>query len=1042
MKPSESFVPRTAIILAPLAALMAAPAVAAPKIELGLPLGRNALQTNETIPLTVVRSDTAELTADTLTVTLTGEDLSSIVATFPAAAVPTVDGVARATEHLNLDVRQLRPGRYTVTVKTNGGSDSANIEVYSALRRSTYKLINWGTPHGAANQRIQGEDGLGFNTMYDKPGDMTEYIRAGVDVVPVNVMSGGHQMDLRSDADWSDPYVTRGGTRRVSRVAFQYRSFPNFIGINYYDEPGLTWYSDPVTKEWTPHGIPSQVRSFQSAFDRAAPRYNTVDPTKPADAAAWKEWASWKLGFMDAAWHEAAYGQAQVRPDIVSNTQSQYGWTAFTDGYYFNVVRSLSVVSGHGGYDDLNGGYFCPSYFLEMARARDRDRPNWYLPTWYPSSAGDLTRLENSLCFAVGIQGIMTPPPNEPTGNPAAKSAAIEGNHIMGRLGTIFDTMQDTPRPVALLYSMSNNLQLQTQDREVTYAHATKQGASMLLAYLAGQFSQQPVQAVVDEDVIDGTLAAKHKAVILASVTYLDPKVIQGLEEFAAGGGLVLKTSDTTVNVKGSIDLGVTPQLPEQAQADAMFKQILASANRNWALMQPFQTVAKFEEGAAPLAKALTAQLAKAGIGPVFGTDQSEIVAQAHGSGDVDYVFAINATNDRPKGTKLGILPATATLSLPADGRPIYDALTGTPLSEGKGAVFAPTGKNLAGKISFGPGEMRVFARTARPIGGVRLTTPLVSTNLTRLAPEDAPTQLSFSAGFVDAGGRILSGSVPMRVQVTDPLGVTRYDLYRATKDGMLALNLPLAANDAAGSWKVAVTELLSNKVDSAAFNYKPAARNGSIVGETPRAVMFPGEADHLFRFVRANQDVTIVPGAGGGYQAAAERLQKILAPWGVRATIMDVAQATKGRNLTEDEASTWIGLNYTPHGSIKAGDGNTPVQSGFAVRGAAILLGTAEDNPLIKALNDEHFLPYQAKKGVFPGQGRGFVAWQRDGIGPAQESVTLIAHDPAGINEAVGSFYEAAAGMQPLTRWTLPDTASVTPATTVVAAAAPAPKS
>ena len=25
-----------------------------------------------------------------------------------------------------------------------------------------------------------------------------------------------------------------------------------------------------------------------------------------------------------------------------------YGWSAFTDGYYFNVVRSLPITSGHG----------------------------------------------------------------------------------------------------------------------------------------------------------------------------------------------------------------------------------------------------------------------------------------------------------------------------------------------------------------------------------------------------------------------------------------------------------------------------------------------------------------------------------------------------------------------------------------------------------------------------------------------------------------------------------------------------------------------
>jgi hypothetical protein len=46
-------------------------------------------------------------------------------------------------------------------------------------------------------------------------------------------------------------------------------------------------------------------------------------------------------------------------------TQSQYGFPAFGDGYYFNVTRSLPITSGHGGYHDFGPGYFNPSFTLE-----------------------------------------------------------------------------------------------------------------------------------------------------------------------------------------------------------------------------------------------------------------------------------------------------------------------------------------------------------------------------------------------------------------------------------------------------------------------------------------------------------------------------------------------------------------------------------------------------------------------------------------------------------------------------------------------------
>ncbi len=79
-------------------------------------------------------------------------------------------------------------------------------------------------------------------------------------------MGGAHQMDMRSECDWSDPYVTRGGTRRVARRAFVDRTRPNVLGVHFYDEPGLTWTKSPVNGEFTPHTVPSQLRSYRSAF--------------------------------------------------------------------------------------------------------------------------------------------------------------------------------------------------------------------------------------------------------------------------------------------------------------------------------------------------------------------------------------------------------------------------------------------------------------------------------------------------------------------------------------------------------------------------------------------------------------------------------------------------------------------------------------------------------------------------------------------------------------------------------------------------------
>ncbi len=999
-------------------AVLAATAQAA-TVEIQMPLKRTAYQTNERIDLAVVRSDAQALAAGELAVTLTGDDASRMRFAFPVAAAAVQGKDARATEHVHLNGRLLRPGQYTVAVSVNGATTNAAFRVFSHVRRSSFKLINWGRAKGS-QQLLQGEEDLGFNLFYGHYADDAEagFIQAGVDVMGCCVMSGGHQMDLRMECDWSDPYVTRGGSQRVARKALEDRARPNVPGVHFYDEPGLTWFKNPETGLSTPHEVPAQLRSYASAFGTLPPVSHKMDPINPAQVAAWKHWALWKLGFMDAAWKESAFAVSQVRADYLSLTQSQYGWSAFTDGYYFNVVRSLPIISGHGGYHDFGLNYFNPSWFLEMSRARDFTRPNWYLPTWYGNTTPDEFRLEQYLSFQTAIQGMLSPPDLEPAVNPNGRQGIVESNHLMARLGTIFTTMEVTRGPLAILYSISDLIDAQSRDRTRNYSHDTPQGKDVSWVYLAAKMIQQPVTVVTDEDLVDGTVLANHKAVVLPAINYLDPAVAQALEEFAAAGGLVLKSGNGTVNIKGAVDLGVQSKLPDEARPD--YQQ--AVQEKKWADLAKYQTMAKFFQGAEPLAQALKGQLNKAGLQPTVTCDQTGITATVQGAGDVDYVFLVNATPDADSPDRNGMKSTTASVAFPTAGRTVYDAIHGSPAT-----ALMPAKDAVSAKLRFGPGQMRVYARTAAPVGGVRVATPVVSRDLTRTAD---PLKISLAASVVDAKGGVLSGSIPLRIAVTSPLGDTRYTLFRATRQGLIDLTLPLAANDPAGVWKVTVRELLSQTEGSAAFELKQPARCGALAGTTRRAVMLPGESDNLFRFARLYRDITVVKGASDFNQAAAERIQKALAPWGVRCTIVNAADVNKPQPLTAEQAATWTGIQF---GQAKEGDQNLPAMSGFALPGPTVLLGTPADNPLIKFLADQKVLPYAPVDGAFPGARRGLVTWQRDILAKGIESVTLIAFDADGMAEAAGSFYEAVAGIEPLTPWAMAVANAVEPATTAV---------
>jgi hypothetical protein len=612
---------------------------------------------------------------------------------------------------------------------------------------------------------------------------------------------------------------------------------------------------------------------------------------------------------------------------------------------------------------------------------------------------------------------MMSPPDLDPGIPEKSKAAAgiVESNHLMGRLGTIFTTMPVTRPPVAVLYSLSNSIHKQTSDMSYSYAHASPHGRNLMFTYLAGKLMQQQFLTVVEEDVVDGTLAAEHKAIILTSLDYLAPKVVAALEDFAKQKGLVILTKDCKVKIKGGVTVNVAPGFPEAAKVAALEKA------GKWKEAEPFTRMRQALRGAETFATELEPIFQNAGIRPVFRCDASGIVATRQEAGDIEYLFAVNASHDEKGDPMLGMKAVKASLCwTDNENRTTYDAIHGGLAP----ACFMEKNKKMT--MRFGPGQMRVWARTARPIGGIQTSTPIVRRDFGRT---EAPLNVDIRAALLDKKGRLISGSAPLQIRLVDPLGNVRHDLYRATDGGILKLTLPLACNDPSGEWKVQVIDLLANTQDMAGFTLKSAPTCSAAAGATRRAVHLEQDKDNIFRFFRTHHKVTIVKGTAPYHQAAADRLVKILKPWNVECAVMSMTDAAKPRSLSEAEAKTWCGMDFAGKGQIKPGDKNPPVLVGFAVQGPVILLGAPEDNALTKFLQDQKFLPYIPAKDEMPGPGRGMVAWQREGIGVLQESITLIAYDEKGLAEAVGSMFEMLAGVEPLTPLILPAQSTVTAA-------------
>jgi hypothetical protein len=971
------------------------------ELKVLLPQDRVAYQTNESVAVAVLRNDAQPLAAADLTLTVRGDDGSRLVFTFPLTPVAVEGKTACATEHLSIDARLLRPGKYTLEAAAYGTAATARIEVYSHVRRSTYRVVHWASGADKEQQGLMGEDGLGYNLLLNTQPPTDYMVRGGLDFMGNCLMGGMHQHDGRAECDWSDPYATGGAVQRVMVRAYAFRTWGNAIGAHLHDEPGLTWVKHPHSGKFTAADVPAQRAAYQRALGAEPIWQDQVDVNNPQSLARWIRAADFKLGYMDAFWRQARYALEKMKPGFLSVTQSQYGWNALADGYYFNVARSLPVICGHGGYDDYGLRTLNPVWYLEFALPRQMQKPTWYLPEWF-SQTSEQFRAEHYVCFATGIQGVCTPPMSP--WNPAAQPCTdgiVEANKVFLSLGPIFARNAITRGDVAILYSKSSAEYAMGKDRSDRY---DEQWEKLAQIYLAAKMTQYPATVVLDEDVIDGTVAANHKAVVLTAVHYLDPAVKAGLEGFAAAGGAVLVTDDCTVPMAGSVKIGNANQSWFAAAKEQLAR--IQDGRQKQEANERLLSLDAVARAVQPAAQALRTALRQRGLRPAFETDAPGLAAARQTRGEIDYLFAVNFTPTANPAMPLRAVEAA--IKLPTAGRTVYDAVRGGPCAE-----LDPSG--ATGKFRFGAGQMRVFALAARTIGGVQVAPPVVSADFSRDAD---PIAVEVGAALLDTKGGLLAGTAPMQIRLTDPLGEVRYDLYRASDQGLLKLALPLAANDPAGQWKVTVKELLNNSESSNTFIYRPAAVCGAAAGAVPRAMLFLPDRNTIYDLFQSHKAFTIVKGAGEDVAAAAKRLAQILEPYDVHCTIVD-ASAVKTRELSQAEARTW-----TSYGGGAGG----PLANGYDLPGPAILIGNSQNNPLVAVVAQAgkwhpqlpNLMPYLVNDAV-PGRGRGMIGWHLYPLGRRLETVTLVANDAQGLSEAVGTLLEIVAGLEPLVPATPP---------------------
>ncbi len=139
---------------------------------------------------------------------------------------------------------------------------------------------NWQTAQAKGGWMYFSSDLINASVRQPKAGDLVEeYIAARMKPFAMCVMGGGHQLDLRLENDWGDPWVQRSVLWKMSLAALSDRIYP-MAGIHAFDEPGLTWWPVSPGKHPNAFAIPSHLEDFKRRTGKEMP-YGEWEETVP-----------------------------------------------------------------------------------------------------------------------------------------------------------------------------------------------------------------------------------------------------------------------------------------------------------------------------------------------------------------------------------------------------------------------------------------------------------------------------------------------------------------------------------------------------------------------------------------------------------------------------------------------------------------------------------------------------------------------------------------------------------------------------------------
>ena len=662
-------------------------------------------------------------------------------------------------------------------------------------------------------------------------------------------------------------------------VAQRYGAYPALVGINYHDlwAPFGTWW-DNVRKDreealWKEKAAGLTAPDSVEANGKAAYLINVARSMMlPPDYAAWG----------------AAIRQVDPRLQCSSQQWWHLDWT-YNDPD--KASKDMDMVATH----HMEEQYYHPITIVNQIEDWRQDgKPTYAYGNcdWQEDGTGGQTFRDLMAALSRGVQGAGR---NElATFGSAWTERLYRGVIPALKLSQIYGGISAASQPedtVAVWRSFYQEAAVPA--KAYSYKSAWWQ---MSTALNTCYYARRSAGVVTDEKVRQGALS-KYQALIVSLPRPLPADLLKPLQAFQARGGIVYanRPDDSYQLPAGAVDLG---NFFGRSHADPEGNDNLV----RWRDMQD-------EEGGVLATKLREIMGNK--VRPLVDCDNNDTWLTVLRSGSSRYICAVNLKLlpqpweglHRYMGYENSTFPTKTTikLNLPAGGTlpTMYDVFTGqliTPKKDGDSWT-------VEADMSIFPGA--IIAMLPQPVASLRMGN----------AWNDDGSSMRLLVKPVDSKDQSIDGAIPIHVVVTDPAGVVRYDLHRTSIAGQWQEDLPIAANDARGDWKISVQELLAGNQAVATLNITPAALNAVLPAKNPiewtrleKTVAALKSAKKIALLVAKNQQES--------FQPAVDAAQKALIIGGRTVLILDAEDY-----LAERAAYGWDKFkmgNYAPETALR----------------------------------------------------------------------------------------------------------------------------